>query len=286
MFRLELGRYLKSKASLIIIILVMIGIGDFAFTYIQKCEFIEMYETSTDEDLDMERLKDLIDRDTGIKFVIDYISGPDFSSLEVIALLAWTGIFLSSVMLDYKSSGFGNFIVTRMDYKRYAITQLAVQSVYILIVIMIETILQILAACIIGGFKVDVVYIEAWRTNLFGALVVILLQKLIVWLYVSVFNAITLMLDIVVHNRYFLQACPLVVFCVIPMLLAGSVANIWEAFADIIIYFEVDCVISSVTNAIMNPDMIAGYVSVVLVYITIMVLLIRNNIRVNEKDYV
>lgn len=76
-----------------------------------------------------------------------------------------------------------------------------------------------------------------------------MLQKLIVWLYVSVFNAITLMLDI-------------------------------------IIYFEVDCVISSVTNAIMNPDMIVGYVSVVLVYITIMVLLIRNNIRVNEKDYV
>ena len=287
MFKHELRRYLKSKATWVVVLLILISVVSFWDSYVQKSEFVSMYETLTAEDISMERLKMVIDNETGLRFFVDYMNG-NYSCLEIMVLLAWAGIFLSPVLWEHKNTGYGNYIVTRMDYGRYAMTQLLAQSIYILIVIAIATVLQIVVALCMGGLGGCHIYGNGGLIGTAGTVMVIVVQMLIVWMYICMFNGITMMLGMFIGNKYFLQACPLVVFCVLPMILASSLGNVWGGFADIVVYLENDRIMNMVMTIIQNmgADIVMSYTSVMAGYVLLLTLLTITNIRINKRDYV
>lgn len=288
MFKLELKRYLKSKATLVVVVLILVSLISFASSYEEKTEFIEMYQTSTDEDLSMERLKMVIDNYTGLMFFIDFMEG-EFSCLEIMVLLMWTGIFLSSVLLEHKNNGYGNHLVTRMGYKKYALTQLLTQSVYILIVIGIATVAQIVVACFIGGFEGCSIYVNGQEVGTWGVIIYIVVQMLIVWLHIAMFNGITLMISMVVKNKYFLQACPIGVFCVLPIVLDGIINDSPQWLADFAVYMRADEVmkmVSTITQNRFRSDIVIMHVTVMVMYAVILVMITAKNIERNKRNYV
>ncbi len=149
MIKEEFIRYLKSYRTIILVtsfvILTMISCF---FTYQMKMEHIGQLTSDT---VNIITLRNVIAQYNGYRFFFESFFISDTFFILVLVVYAWIGIFLSSELAIHKDNGFGNWIVCRGGYKRYAGCIICAQSMYILITMAIAFAVSIGVSFAFGG---------------------------------------------------------------------------------------------------------------------------------------
>lgn len=233
----EFNRLIKSKSTLIILVLVGISVFSFIFFSLsEKQMFIDQLSSGA-PDLNISALRELIDNFTGVRFVFDFWFVSDFFILFIVALLLWIGIFLSANLQVQKENGFGNLIVTRSEYKYYLRSMLQAQTLYIFTVITISTGLMTLIALFMGGVSFHYIPLGGYDLSLSGAIMIMTAQVILMSISVSLINAICLVSSLWINNKYVIQALPLVGFGLLPWFLGAMSGGLSRSFERLIIYF-------------------------------------------------
>ena len=289
MVRQEYKRLLNSKQTVIILILILVSVISFYMSFSEKQMFVEMLQNDFSEDLNRDSLITLVNDYHGITFLFNFWFNSDFSQLTTMILFVWAGVFLAPNIFMQKEQGFGNLIVVRTSYREYIRYNLCAQTLYIFTIISVVTILELIIALIWGGGNIEYAYIGEYKLGIVEIALVVLLQIIVFTIYTSLINGIASMCGIFIKNQYVLQAIPLIVFVVLPMLLASTLGNIFEWFARIIVYFLVNNVsflISNVFQSNFNIVEVIWNVLPMLTYAVVLFVLNRINISVNERNYV
>lgn len=284
----EYKRLLKSKQSLIIAILFIIGAISFYMSFCEKQMFVEMLHEDFSSDLNRENLTRLVNNYNGIQFMFNYWFSSDFAQITIYVLYVWVGIFMTPNLLLQKEDGFGNLVMTRTPYKVYVKNNVLAQTLYIFTVVAVASVLQLILALAWGGVTGGT-SIGSYELTVLEVALVIVVQVVSLTLYVSFVNGICMMCSTFVKNKYVLQALPLIVFAIIPMLTASTLGNLSEVFASVIIYFDAHNVsvwISNIFQSFFDAKEILYNVFPLVIYGLIFALLARVNVKTNERNYV
>lgn len=287
MFREEFKRLVKSKTSVIILILLIVSAVSFFMSYSEKQMFIDQLNNDFSADLNRTALTELLNSYTGLKFLFDFWFNSDFSQISMFILYVWTGIFLSPVLAAQRENGFGNMIMIRKSYKHAALAVFGAQSLYIFVILAVTTVLQVLLSFIFGGFGATV-SIGEYQLSFSLALLVILIQIIIMTVYTVLANGIALFFGTIIKNKYAIQALPLLIFALLPMLTAATIGNLSSLFAAVVIYFEPNNVVNIISNVFQSSfdaTEILYNIIPAIVYIAAFIFLSGIDIRKNSRNY-
>lgn len=285
----EFKRLIKSKSTIIILVLFIIGAVSFFISYGEKQIFVNQLANDFSPDLNRTALANFIDSYTGVKFLFDFWFNSDFSQISTFILYIWIGIFLSPNLLLQKGNGWGNFLVVRKNYPFVSLSILSAQSLYIFVVITITTVLQLFLALILGGWDISHVSIGEYELNIFGIILIIIAQIFIMSLYTILANSIAMMSSTIIKNKYIVQAAPLLIFAICPMLLSSTVGNISTMFAKVIIYFEpynINVTISNIFQACFRFKEIICNIFPFVFYSIVLFVLVLYDMKRNSMEYI
>lgn len=245
----EYKRLLRSRASYILLILCVVGFVSIYMSFTEKMMFLNQLQYSNSEDLNKAALTNLINNYTWIKCMFNFWFESDFAQIYMIVLYLWSGLFLSSNLLRHKENGFGNIVCTRSSYRKHALSQVMAQTLYIVTMITVSTVLLCLIAFFFCGSGHSYVALGTYSLSSMQALLVILIQIILISLYTSLINCIAAMSCTFIRNRFCIQALPFL-FAFMPMLLSSTVGNLSSTFATIIVYFDPYNVCTSLSNIV------------------------------------
>lgn len=289
MFRQEFKRIIKSKTTIIVLVLLITSAVSFFVSYGEKQIFVNQLANDFSPDLNRTALANFIDSYTGVKFLFDFWFNSDFSQISTFILYIWIGIFLSPNLILQKGNGWGNFLVVRKNYPFVSLSILSAQSLYIIVVIAITTLLQLFLALIWGGWNISYVSIGEYELNVFQIILIIIAQIFIMSSYTILANGIAMMCSTIIKNKYIVQAAPLLIFAIFPMLLSSTVGNISTIFAKVIIYFEpynVNVTISNVFQSCFQFKEIICNIIPFVFYSIVLFALVFYDIKRNSMEYI
>lgn len=253
MLKQEYKRLLKNKMTVgIIAMLVILALVSFIMTYMEKLEWINMYETDFSATLNRDALANLIEDYTGIKFMLLYWFNSDFAEITVYAIYIAVGIFITPIIINQKQTGMGNIIVTRKNYKMYILSSLGAQTLYLFTIIAISVLIELILSFIIGGFG-TVGSLGTHEFGFSGFAVIVVAQIIELSLNASLINIICSMFSTFINNKYIIQAAPFGIFALVSMLLGQTVANLSSLYAKIHTIFYPYNVMNAISN-ILNAD--------------------------------
>lgn len=291
MFKNSYKRFLFSKGTFIIlVILTAISVVSFFLSWENK-QLLVVQIGDPSPDLNQELLMRAIDSSTGIRFLFDYWFNTGLFSLALMMMYAWMGAFLSSHLQIEKDNGFGNLIINRLSYKKYLNQLLLSQSLYILTIFTLSTIISLVLALFIGGLPINgAVFYMGGGYNLSPIQVAIVFLIQVIWMSIILIfvNSISLLSNLVIKNRYMLQALPILLFGFSPYLLGTAVGNLIPAIGHIIVYFFPDSLTLTISMAFnANFDMRLTFISILpaLIFLVIFVMLYKLNLKSYSEDY-
>lgn len=288
MFYEEFKRLMKSKVSMVILILLLVSAVSFFMSYSEKQMFAEQLNNDFAADLNRTALTELVSSYTGLKFLFDFWFNSDFSQISMFILYVWSGIFLSPLLSVQRENGFGNMIMIRKNYKSTALTVFAAQSLYIFVILVITTVLQALLSLIFGGFGASA-SIGEYQLNTALVILVIFIQTIIMTTYTVLANGIALFLGTLIKNQYIIQASPLLLFALLPMLMATTIGNLSSLFAKVIIYFEANNTVNTVSNVFQSSfdsaEILYNIIPMI-VYLVVLFSLFIIDTRENLRNYI
>ncbi len=217
MIKRELKRNIVSYATLsLVAAIISTTIVSYYFSLAEKSSFIGMLDVK-DGSVNFEVIKAFLDNMTGPKFLFSYYWASDEFNVGIILIFAWLGIFCSSQLFRQKENGFGNFILMRMDIKKYINQMIVSQSFYIIVVFGIIFSLQLLLACIVSGkLSFQCVLGEHYYGGIYS-IFLIFLQYILVSIYCILINAFSEMIALYMPNIYAAQMIPVVLFALCPL---------------------------------------------------------------------
>lgn len=288
MVKKEYKRLLFSYATIILVAAeTALACVSYYFSYLQRNVYINEYNTGA-EDLNLEAMKNLIDSYNGFKYFFTYYEYSEEAYVGIILAFAWLGIFLSCLVCRWKENGYGNFLVSRKGYAFFFKNMLAAQSLYIATVLGIIFALQLLAAFAVGGLKTPG-YLS--HGSYLSFLIIFCLYLINVFYFVSI-NIIVSSLSCFIRNKYVLQAFPVLVFALLPLLAADVLPAIFT-WADtlfshlmvVICPFEYLLVIVSMMRNFYSSDLAGLFVSFGL-FALCSVILAGINVTKLKKDFI
>ncbi len=251
LFSQEYKRLLFSPASLILLFSVAVSLLSYYMTYQEKLMFIDQL-MHPDPDINIQALAALIDRYTGIRFLICYWFG-DLSIIETAGLYLWAGVFLAAVPYGFCRDGFGNFLVSRIGYRRYHRSILMAEIAYIFTIVAVGTFLQLITACFVGGWRYSSYSsVGHFLLTPFRAALLIVARIVIFSAYVSSMTVLVSCLDFIFRNRFLLQSGLLLIAAAV-YLLCGSVGNLHLPFGNLLYLFTIDNVHNGIDEFLNNP---------------------------------
>jgi hypothetical protein len=237
MVKHELTRHLKSKYTFVfLIITIVIAMMSFSASLADKHVYIGQMLTNP-PDLDKVRLSSLIADYNGIKFYMDFWFLSDFSTIYVLALFLWVGVFLSGQIQSQRENGYGSFIVSRLGYRHYFRCTFFSQSIYIVLMVAIGSFVQLLLALLFGGSDFTRLQIGIYEFDLSQTVFLIVVEYFQLTLLTIAINGMSLSLNVWINNKYVLRILPVVGFALLPMILGGTAANLSHALGSLISKF-------------------------------------------------
>lgn len=291
--RKDYFRMMKSMFTIsIIIILSIISIISFVISLSDKKMFI-LQLNLPDTEINKVALQRLIEHYNGFKFIFDFWFVSDLYFIFIVALLLFVGVFLSYQIQKHKEEAYGNLLVSRTGYKKYLDNILVSQSIYILSIITITSLISLIIAFIIGGvgYNTD---LSSLDINFIQALIVIFVQNIFLSIIIVLINGCSLLISCFIKNRYILQAVPLFIFLILPQIVVSTLGNVSNFIGNITMPFVLWNELMAIDN-IMNDYVLDGTFSVseiiyylipILTYFALFIVLYCINIKKNERDYI
>lgn len=288
MFHTELRRMLRSKSTWGIFLIFLVGIIASAEYWGDKQLLIHTYMYDGSQDLDIAKLEYLIDNYTGWKFMLKMFSSPDYAALESVLVLAWIGIFVSPSFDENRLNANGNMILSRISYRRYLFSSITAQSVYIFLVVAAGTMTQTVLACIIGGFDIPVYSIGDASYEGLSVVLLVIMQMILFSFYLVLANICTVLLSMWIDNKFVVYMIPVMIFYIIPFMLASTVGNIFIGVGNALVYVYAATSftnVNSVLQAQYSSEPSWMYFSSYVLLIIAAIWLCYCNIKCSERNY-
>lgn len=283
----EYKRYLISYATLVLCVTaVLVTSISYYFSFLEKTDLINEFSSGA-KDINMEVMKRLIDSYNAFGYFFSFYDMSDEFSVLTILLFAWLGIFVTSKLYKQKENGYGNWLVTRCGYEKYVKNTIIVQMLYIATIIGFIFLVQLVIAFAVGGIETVTYKNGETICGLGGCLLIVLGLYFCVVFYCVCINIISISLTRFVHNYYLIQAIPVVLFAIAPLLLGSTVANVFgwpQMIVDIIVPFNYfTCIFRMINNFYMS-DLIALIVSMV-TFLLVSIISIKWSVKKTRSNY-
>lgn len=283
--KMDLKRYLKSKLTILILLSsAILFIISIIFLNSELNEFRILIDSGS-SDISISNIKKILENYRATNFIGQFFYNSEFYHIYIFMHLIFIGVFLSSEGLNRLSSGYGNFLQTRFNYKNHISKLLLSQSLYILIIQSIIFIIFLIISLAISNFKLGIMTIGDMNLSFAPAILIIIFQFLITSLFLILCNIISFSVYSFTNNTYLIQSIPLVFITLLPILLGSTLGNLnkfFGVFFTILIPFE---------SLYFIKDYILGSKSLnSLFYMLIMILtaiiLYKYNVEKFSKDYI
>ena len=202
-------------------------------------------------DVNTANVAELAGNYNGFYYLFAFYNKSDEFMIMIIALFAWIGIFVSVGLFNRKETGYGNFLIVRSGYKKYHSIQVMAQTIYIAVVLGIVVVMQLVTAIFFGTEDFNGFVYGQTHLGVFGCLGLVFGIWLTAAFYCICINIIVSSLECFIRNRYFLQAIPVMIFVMAPILIGSTLENIfnWTTFGfDIVNPFSYMGILFRVIN--------------------------------------
>jgi hypothetical protein len=224
------------------------------------------------EDINIDRMKRLIESYNGFYFFFRLYRGSDEFYVLAALIYAWIGIFTSSENFMQKESGFGNMIVSRVGYNKYEGFVLRAQSLYIATVLGMVLVLQICFALLAGGMG-SLDYLSGEHSfNVPVIIFIVLSLYMTLVFYFVTSNIIANSLIHVIRNKYLMQGFPILIFAALPLILGSTIGNVLSVSQFIVNivnpFWYLTCILTDLLNTFRADDLMAFVISISIFFIT------------------
>ena len=255
LFFTEYKRLLRSRATFIILIPVLIAGIAFCFTLSDKRMWLEMLEAQLSNpapDINMTALTNLANSYGGPKFLTRYWF-VQFSDIETIVFFLWTGIFLSADMFITRAEGCGNFMVTRIPFRKYSAAVVGAQSLYILTVVFLSSFAELVLAWCFGGFSFFYTKVGRVELNAFTFSLIFMARVLLLSANLCAVNILAGSLEILFPNRFVLQAAPILIPAIM-IIVCSTAGNVYIRLGRALQYFSLDSINMAIEDVLSAPS--------------------------------
>lgn len=228
--------FLKKQTILIILILVLIGAISFYTSFVNRQSYIQTFNRGYD-DIDPEKMKQLISHYNGIKFNLDFYLTSDYFQILTIILFLYCGIFLAPNVHKLITSGQENFFLSREKYSNHLKSIIKAQSIYIFSIVLISFAIITIIGFITGGYGDGITGIGLYNINLIEAILIIIFQTVLLSILLILVNGISLMSNVIIKNKLIIQCVSFVLFMIAPMIISSTIGNIITPIGEFLWYF-------------------------------------------------
>lgn len=172
-------------------------------------------------DVDLAKVSQFLGEMNGYEFFYSYYDYSDAVYFGIILAFAWLGIFVSSRALRQRAGGYGNYIVSRMNFGAYYRLELAAQTLYIAAVWAIAFALQLILAFALGGIS-GTGYYDLTPLQCAGMAAG---MYVVFVFYFSCVNIIASSLMFFIRSGLVIRALPVVIFALVPLILGDFIMN-------------------------------------------------------------
>jgi len=228
--------FFNIRTVIIIVVLIFLGIMSFFYSFQEKNVFKEML-VEQPEDVNLDRVEEVIEGLNGIQFNINYILQSDFFEIYVIILLLFCGIFLSSRIREMVDNGQINYILPRVSYKKYAKNLFVSQSLYIVVIVSISILISFLIGYVVGGIGNGLGSIGDYSFGFAIFIGITIIQILLTSLFMILVNGISLFLSVYIKKKLVIQCLPFFIFLLLPLVISSTIGNLFYSVGTITSYF-------------------------------------------------
>ncbi len=242
MVKNELRLYLKSKLNVIMLICMTIPVVlSYYATFSEKNEWEQQLQIAA-ADLNIEKTKSIIDGYNGFSYIFNFLFSTDFCIIFfLIIIMGFSCMFGGRFYYD-RSSGFGNLLMTRTNYKKYLKSMILAQSIYIVCFLSLYFIILTTITGLIFKFNFDDVLtsnLTLTSPSLVSCLKLYLPQIFLIILLNVIISIITILSNLFFNNKYIIHCVPLFIYF-IPFLLASTIGNMSLGIGNALSYLVFD----------------------------------------------
>ena len=228
--------FFNIRTVIIIVFLIFLGTMSFFYSFQEKNVFKEML-VEQPEDVNLDRVEEVIEGLNGIQFNINYILQSDFFEIYVIILLLFCGIFLSSRIREMVDNGQINYILPRVSYKKYAKNLFVSQSLYIVVIVSISILISFLIGYVVGGIGSGLGSIGDYSFGFAIFIGITIIQILLTSFFMILVNGISLFLSVYIKKKLVIQCLPFFIFLLLPLVISSTIGNLFYSVGTITSYF-------------------------------------------------
>lgn len=292
MIKNEYLRYITSRFNILIIVFITIPvILSYYMTYLEKNSWEEQVTlVPPPSDLDVASTIVYIEEGyNGMAYASNFLFSPDFYIIFVIILLMGLGIHLGSVTYRNLKSSFGSIIVSRIGYKKYILSILVSQILYVISFIAgYFIILLLLSFFIWGGYSKEVIASILPFTNGLEHFMIMINHIFLLIIYVCLIILITSLLTSLIKNKYLLQIVPFLLYLipfVFSSLLGNLLYNIGSSMYELTWYFVSDSYLLGLYDFLASDASLQSKISGITVLPLMLTILLVVSFLFNVKKY-
>lgn len=262
------NKLIKSKMTIIfILIIVVIGIFSFYNSWTElNADKVQLENPA--EDLNVENVEKSLRENKASNMLIKLLYLTLSKELIFMSFLVFIGLFLGNKFNHDLTSGYGNLMMTRLSYSSYVKNIISAHRKYLFVLTFVPFIMLYVIAFIVNGFDAGIGFIGEYELGGFQVTLLYFGQIFLWFFYFIVINEITLFVNVLINNKYIIQAVPSIGFGVLPIFL-GSAIPFLGVYLSYISIFSLNNVINRVFNN-KNPsilvELIIGYAFILVIH--------------------
>lgn len=288
--KLDYERYFFSKTTIFVLLsLLLTSCLSFFISLSEKQEWIYILNYDTDPNLNREAVTNVINNYTGFQFLYNlWFNSFGLDMILMIVLISWIGVSFTPRMQIEKENGFGNLVLTRLNYRIRFHQILAAQSLYIISVLFLYVFFSVILALIFGGFPITAFEYGEQQFGLLEMFGIVFLQFIWLSLVVITINAYSSVCNLWMNSRYSLQIFPFVVFVIVPVLAGTIVGNLFPTTASILMFYQPEVIVLALSFLFQSDATIWNFLQNSAIFITALLsflLIYSPYIKKYSEDY-
>lgn len=296
MIKNEYIRYITSWFNFLVILLITIPVViSYYITNLEMNSFKkEVTQIPPPSDLDIEFTTLLVEEGyNGMAYLSNFLFSSDFYIIFVIILLMGFGVHIGSVTYRNLVSGFGSIIIPKIGYKKYILSLLSAQILYVSTFISSYFITLFLFSFLIwGGYSKEVIASILPFTNGLEHFMLMIYHIFLLVVYICLIILITSLLTSIIKNSYLLQITPFLLY-LIPLIFSGLFGNLLynldSSMYQLTWYFFSDNYLLSIYNFLATDASIQSKVLTItalpIMLVFIFLVAYTFNVKKYEKGY-
>ncbi|MDR1882327.1 MAG: hypothetical protein LBR26_06040 [Prevotella sp.] len=291
MMKSEYKRYVFSKST---IALLMCLFGCFFIgcmsVLAERNEFLVQLQNPM-TDMNVAYTQELVNGYNGFSYIFAFFNS-NVHLVFTLILLSGLSLILGKVTWGNIHEGMGNFLVSRLTYKKYIKNILMAQVLYIITVL--SAFFLSITIILLVVFPMNPLYRTTTsfpldNETLLGNLLICLSFYVLTCIYMILVIVLTSLITFWVHNKYLIQTVPIVIY-LIPLLLASTVGNLSSGAGYILNNFVADRFLLIPDtylseNIISVTELLLCVLPLPILFVLLIILAYQKNVTVYQKAY-